>query len=61
MKKKLGICDDLKHNTVTHGIISCLADELHEHVLDLGLDVDGLVANSDLCQAGQINQGNVQH
>ena len=38
-----------------------LGDELHKHVADLGLDVNGLISNGDLGQTGQINQGDVQH
>ncbi len=38
-----------------------LADELHDHVADLGLNVHGLVAHRDLGQARKINQRDVQH
>ena len=38
-----------------------LADELHDHVPDLVLDVGGLVAHGDLGQAGQVDQGDAQH
>lgn len=38
-----------------------LTDELHDHVSDLILDVRGLVAYRDLCDARQVNQSQVQH
>ena len=38
-----------------------LGDVLQEHVADLGLDVDRLVAHGDLGQARQVDQRDVQH
>jgi len=36
-----------------------LGDELHDHVPDLGLDVDGLIAHGDLGEARQIDERDV--
>ncbi len=38
-----------------------LADELHDHVADLLLDVDRLVSHRDLGQSRQVNQGYVKY
>lgn len=38
-----------------------LANELEDHRLDLGLDVDRLVADRHLCQARQIDQRQIEH
>ncbi len=40
---------------------SLLADELHDHVSDLGLDVCWLIANRNLGESRKVNQGDVKH
>lgn len=38
-----------------------LGDVVQDQVLDLSLDIGGLVAHGDLCQAGQVDEGQVEH
>lgn len=38
-----------------------LGYELHQHIPDLVLDVDGLVADSHLSHSRKVDQGQVQH
>ena len=40
---------------------SLLGDELHEHVLDLLLNVGRLIPDGDFCHAGQVDQRDVEN